>query len=224
VFADALHYECRMRRFVKTVILAVVLLGGSDAIAKLNGKFLLDVAPGVTIPVGDSDYNRFVDPTFKFSLRLGGEIWFSPQFGIAPEFTLDLIPIKTDDHTYRPFNGAGADTPFGRVRGLLGSRLLLGFPPYGAFFFRLALGVDYITGSEQASVGPFSASISFSSTAFTVEPGVGVQFKITRYGVVGLMIDFPVAVQHDFGKTDAGGIRKFTAVDIDLLFFIGARI
>lgn len=190
-------------------------------LASVRGVVEADL--GASIPAADSSYKKFADPTFKFSLRGGAELWLDARtarhFGVMPEAQIDLIPVKTSDGTYRGL--IGIDTPFGRFRFLFGFRALYDFG-IGAAYVRFALGADYLTGTEQASFGTFTARTSFSSTAFTLEPGMGVHFRFLRYGIAGAYVGFPVAF-HDFGRTDAGGVRSFTAVDVDLLATLGAR-
>ena len=205
-------------------VLALVMLLASAAPAgadKLKWNGLFDAAVGVSIPVGDSNYNRFADPTFKLSLRGGAEIWLTNRFAVAPELALDFIPVKTDDGTFRPA-GAGIDTSFFRFRVLAGARLLwnLGIC---ALFARFGIGLDYITGSERASILGLNINLNLSSTAFTLEPGVGVQFHFLKYGIAGGTLGFPVAF-HNFNKNDAANNSAFTAVDLDILAFAGARI
>ncbi len=209
-------------------VTALLLLAAPASAKQLKVVGIAEGALGVSIPAADSDYRRFASPTFKLSLRGGAELWLSDLIGVAPDLQIDLIPVKTNDATYRSGN-FGVDTPFFRARFLFGARLLIALSrrfPLDAFF-RFAIGADYLTGSETASfnVGPIrgGGTINLSSTAFTLEPGFGLQFRFLRYGAAGVYAGFPVAF-HDFGRADAGNVRSFTAVDVDLLGFIGARI
>lgn len=209
-------------------ITAVILLAAPVQAKQLTVVGIAEGAPGISIPVADSDYRRFASATFKLSLRGGAELWLSELIGVAPDLQIDLIPVKTNDGTYRSGN-FGVDTPFFRARFLVGARFLIALAkrlPFAAFF-RFAVGADYLTGSETASfnIGPIrgGGTLNLSSTAFTLEPGFGLQLRFLRYGAAGVYAGFPVAF-HDFGRTDAANIRSFTAIDVDLLGFIGARI
>jgi hypothetical protein len=206
----------------RLIALALVMAPSVASAGKLKVQFLGDAALGVSIPVGDSTYNKFADPTFKFSVRAGAEIWLTDRIGIAPELTVDFIPVKTDDSTYRPNTFVQADTPFSRYRVLAGARLLINFG-IGAAFARFGLGVDYLTGYEQGSGFGATVRLNRSSTAFTGEPGFGVQFKVLKICMVGATVGFPIAA-HDFGSADPFNIRSFTAVDADLLGFFGVRV
>jgi hypothetical protein len=136
-------------------------------------------------------------------LRMGGEFWFGAarKVGIAGEVATDLEPL-----TYRGVD----DTHFGRIRALVGLRFLIAFK-LGAIWLRGATGLDYIIGTQRS--GPYLTSL-----AYTVEPGFGIQFRISRKGVIGFSAGFPIA----FPSFDTR--PTFTSIDCDLLIFIGARI
>jgi hypothetical protein len=214
-----------MTRAASLLIMMMLLAAPVARADKLVMHGYGEGALGVSIPAGDSDYRNFASATFKFSLRGGLELWLFKRFGFAPEAQLDLFPVKTNDGTYRTVvNGTtiGVDTPFARYRFLIGGRFLFDFG-IGAAYARFLVGADYLTGSEQASLGGFTIRTGFSSTAFTLQPGVGVQFRFLRFMTAGASFDLPVAF-HDFGRRDAGGIQSFTAIDVDLLATIGFRI
>jgi hypothetical protein len=220
-----------MTKLGRIVFFVVALTTAAPARAdRLQMHGFGEGALGAAIPANDLDYQHFASPTFVFSLRGGLELWLFKRFGFAPEAQIDLIPVKTNDDTYRGIviNGTrfGADTPFGRYRFLVGGRFLADFG-VGATYVRFLVGADYLAGSEQLSVdlGGFRANVRypFSSTAFTLQPGVGIQFRFLRYAIAGLSVDLPVAF-HSFAQPDLAGIRSFTAIDFDLLGTIGFRL
>ena len=184
--------------------------------------FMLEFASGVAIPLGDSNYNKFADPSFKLSLRAGVIIYLAHNLGIAPELQFDYIPVNSDDGTYADNH---IDVNANRIRALAGGRFIVPFG-IGSFYVRLALGVDYITAEYSGSAAGFTASTTRSSTAFTLEPGFGVNFNIHRHIMIGLYAGFPIAPSHDISITEAGFALltpKFDAVDLDLLATIGFR-
>jgi hypothetical protein len=220
-----------MKQTVKLIVVVSLLLTVTSARAdRLQLHGFGEGALGASIPVGDDDYRHFASATFAFSLRGGLELWLFKHMGFAPEVQIDFIPVKTNDDTYRGLviNGTryGIDTPFGRYRFLVGGRFIYDFG-FVAPYARFLVGADYLTGSEQVSidVGPLRGNVryDFSSTAFTLQPGIGVQFRFLRYAIAGLSIDLPVAF-HSFGKSDAVGTNSFTAIDLDLLATIGFRL
>jgi hypothetical protein len=182
-----------MRRLA--IVAGLIALSISTA-AEARGRFLFDAAPGITVPIGDGSWRGATGPIFKMSLRFGGEFWLNRVIGIAGEGDLDLEPVMY----------SGAD-PGARVRGLVGFRLLIGFPRHiGAFFLRNAIGVDYLA----SDTGPLA--LRSGEAALAVEPGLGLQFHFVRRGMVGFAVDFPI------------GFFQFLAADVQLLGFIGARI
>jgi hypothetical protein len=180
----------------KLAIVLALLASSATAHARgVNAKFLMDFLPGVSIPIADVGWRASADPSFKFSVRTGAELWFSRGFAFAGEIDLDLQPQMLD-------NGSVA----GRVRALAGFRLVFGFG-VGAFFLRHAIGADYITDALPR-VGRISGAVGLA-----VEPGLGLQFKFARRGVAGFVMDFPT--------TFSGGTF---AMDVQLLGLIGFRI
>jgi hypothetical protein len=213
---------------------ALVALGCTTARAEpVAVRGFVEAALGVAIPVGDAGYRRFASPTFAPSLRGGVELWVSRRWAVAPELQLDGMVVNTNDDTYRPltFDGAPAydvDTPFSRWRALAGARVVVDFG-FGAAVARLLVGVDHLTGSEQATRLAWVSEadippqrFDFSSTGFTVQPGIGVQLRFARYGIAGLSLELPVAFQQ-FNREDAAHLRSFTTVDLDVLATIGYR-
>ena len=211
---------------MKKLILVLALLAAPVARAdKLVLHGYGEGAIGASVPVSDDAYKKFAQATFKFSLRGGLELWLFKKFGFAPELQIDLFPIKTNDGTYRAVvNGTtvGVDTPFGRYRVLFGGRFIFDFG-IGSAFARFLIGADYINGDESGTLFGVTVRSSFSSTAFTLQPGVGVNFRFLKYMTAGLSLDLPVAF-HDVGRNDAAGIQKFDAIDIDILGTVGFRI
>jgi hypothetical protein len=211
------------------VLSAALALSAAPARAEVTAGhlkigFLVDVGTGVALPVSDSDYKNLADPSFKFALRAGVVLYLHPKFGFAPELEFDWIPINSNDKTFD--SNPGVDARFHRVRFLAGGRFIVPFG-IGSFYARLALGVDHITGNVKISYpipiigGTVGTNVSLSSTAFTIEPGLGVQFNVVKHLVLGFFLGFPIAPNHDFGSGNSS--HPFTAVDVDLLAIVGAR-
>ncbi len=179
----------------KLAIVAALLWSAAAQARGVNAKFLMDFLPGLSVPIGDPSWRNTADPSFKFSVRTGAELWFSHKFAFAGEVDVDLQPQMLDDGTVA-----------GRVRAMLGFRLVFGFG-VGAFFLRHALGVDYIS-TALPRIGRVAGTVGLA-----VEPGLGLQFRFARRGVAGFVMDFPTA----FG----GGTF---AMDVQLLGLIGFRI
>jgi hypothetical protein len=184
-----------MRIRALAVPLLLVLGGSSIAEARrVDSRFLMDFAPGIAVPIADDGWRGYTGPSFKFSLRIGGELWIANGFGIAGEVDLDPEPVMTNDGVQ------------GRFRGMIGFRLLFGFR-IGAFFIRHAIGGDYL--AHYRSPGFYDAV-----GALAVEPGMGVQFRVVRHLVIGFAVDFP------FAFFQSGAFET----DVQFLGFLGIRI
>jgi hypothetical protein len=214
---------------MRTLLLTGVLLALAPAARaeRLEIHGYGEGALGVTIPVSDGNWKNFADPTFKFSLRGGVELDLLKKdkfgFGFAPEAQIDLIPINANGNTFRNIGQITINASFGDYRFLIGGRFLFDFG-IGAAYARFLVGADYLTGSETAAVGQFAGTANYSSTAFTLQPGVGVQFRFLKYGIAGVSLDVPVAF-HQFGRNEpATGGGSFNAISFDILGTIGFRI
>jgi hypothetical protein len=223
---------------VKLALSLMLLVASSPAARadRLETHGFVEAAAGVSLPELGSRYQSFASPGFKPSVRGGIELWLIKAVGFAPELQLDVIPVnqRSTDAIYVRNVATGMDTysmvsSFGRYRFLAGGRFLFNFGP-GAAFIRILAGVDELSGSEKltaigmpAAGGPVTGQrLNFASTAFTVQPGIGVHFIFWRHMIIGVSIDLPIAF-HDFGKPDLGGVQKFNSVDADLMGTLGYR-
>jgi opacity protein-like surface antigen len=197
--------------------LALVLLCArtTNAAEPMKIGFLLDFVNGVSIPISDGDYKNFADPSYKLGVRIGAIFYLTQRIGLAPEAEFDFIPINSNDST---FQRNGIDAQFYRERGLIGGRFLYNFG-FASAYARIALGVDHMGGSTSITIAGTRFSTDSSSTGFTFEPGVGVDFNIVKNLVVGFSTGFPISTQ-DFGNNKP----HFTAVDLDFLAVVGLRL
>jgi hypothetical protein len=222
-FMVQLHnYFPQLHNYLRPLLLCALLLAASGRAHASNDpkvSFMGDLVQGISIPIGDGDYKRFADPSYKIGVRLGAVFYISRNLGVAPEGEFDFIPVNTNDATYQ---NNGLDARFYRVRFLAGGRVIVPFG-IGSFYARVALGVDYLTGS--IGITGLNFSTGYSSTAFTFEPGFGVQFNVYKHLVVGLTTGFPIAA-HDTGNKPLVNLtnNSFTAVDIDFLAVLGVRL
>jgi hypothetical protein len=184
-----------MRLRAILIALALAFVAKPAEARRINGKFLMDFAPGISVPIANDSWTHYADPSFKFSLRIGGELWFTRHFAFAGEVDLDPQPqMRTDGAV------------LGRVRTLVGFRLVFGFG-IGAFYIRHAIGVDWL--QDVPTLNPRSGE-----AVLAVEPGVGLQFHVARHLVVGFDNAFPIGFFHN----------PLLAVDVQFLGFLGLRI
>jgi hypothetical protein len=210
--------------------LLVVAAALASAIAQaepIKVGFLGDVALGASVPLGDSDYRHYADPSFKIGFRAGVELAVMRRLHVVPEFALDIVPVNTNDNT---FQNLGIDARYNRVRALVGARLVVPFSEersIGSFFARFGLGVDAITGTTTVNLGMLGPlTSSSSSTGFGFEPAVGVDFRLWKILFAGATVGFPIG-RHQFSSSAMGipaaNSNPFTAVDLDAMLFAGVR-
>jgi hypothetical protein len=210
-----------MKRVLAWLLAAACTLAAGEAAARNDSSypyrgFALDLVQGPSFPLGDKDYKRFADPSYKLQLRFAYEFPLGTVLLVAPELMLDVSPVNTNDDT---FQNNRIDAKFTRFRTLVGGRVgvRLGIVQVYA---RIALGVDYLSGSFSSALGTSDQS----STAFTFEPGVGFNVQVIEHLLMGLSLGFPIA-SHEL--KDSRNITvlnsSFTAGDCDLLFLIGGR-
>jgi hypothetical protein len=206
------------------ILFAILVLGFTAGYARAEKvSFMGDFAAGVTIPISDNDYKNFADPSFKLSLKAGAIFYVSRYFGVSAEGQFDWIPVNTNDNNYQ---NRSIDASFNRIRFLGGSRFIIPFG-IGSFYVRIALGLDYLTGSfTYKPAGVVVGSQSSSSTAFTFEPGFGVQFNVVRHLVLGIYTGFPIDSDQTITFAAGGGgalTSTFKPVDVDILGVVGIR-
>jgi hypothetical protein len=186
--------------------------------------FMLDLAGGLTIPIADDDYKKFTDVSFKLSLRAGAVFYINRYFGAAVEGEFAWVPVNSNDNNFEDNN---IDARFHRIRVLGGGRFIIPFG-IGSFYLRAALGLDHLTGGITVpKSGPIQQTFNSSSTAFTFEPGLGVQFNVVRHLIVGLYTGFPIQTDQTLKFTVINGVsisRTFQPIDVDILAVIGFRL
>jgi hypothetical protein len=205
-----------MMRLHKILPLFVLLLCArtTQAAPALKIGGLVDFVNGISIPVSDSDYKDYADVSYKLGLRAGVIFYVHPRFNVAAEGEFDFIPINSNDKT---FQNNSIDAQFYRERGLIGGRFIVPFG-IGAAYARAMFGVDHIGGTTAVNTPIGRFSTDWSSTGFTFEPSLGVEFEIVKHLVIGFSTGFPIAL-HDFGQNKP----NFTSVDIDFLAVVGFR-
>jgi opacity protein-like surface antigen len=213
-----------MRSHIIKLALLLALLGAASTAHAEKVTFMLDLAGGITIPIADDDYKSFTDTSFKLSLRPGAVFYINRHFGAAVEGELAWVPVNSNDTNFEDNN---IDARFHRVRLLGGGRFIVPFG-IGSVYVRAALGLDHLTGSITVpKSGPIRRSFSSSSTAFTFEPGLGVQFNVVRHLVVGLYCGFPIQTDQNLRFTVINGVSTtttFQPFDVDILAVIGFRL
>ena len=209
----------RLHKTIFATALFLLCARTTHAAERLKVGLLLDGVIGATVPIGDSDYKKFADASFKLGVRAGAVLYISDRFGIAPEAEFDFVALMPDSTDFPSSSGTvNVSTSLNEERGMFGARYIIHFG-IGSFYLRTMIGVDHIGGTTHGSVGGISGSTDFSSTGFALEPGFGIQFNNIKHLVVGFTSGFPIAF-HDFGNNRP----HFTAVDVDFLAVVGFRM
>jgi hypothetical protein len=218
----------RIHNILRLLVLCMLagLIGWSrPAQAREKVGFMADLAGGVAIPIADDDYKQFTDTSFKLSLRAGAVFYIHPRFGIAAEGEFAWVPVNSNDDNFQD-QPVPIDARFHRIRFLAGARFIIPFG-FGSFYLRAAFGLDHLRGSLTVRVAPFSGEFSASSTAFTFEPGLGVQFNVVRHLVVGVYTGFPIQTDQTLKFRVIGNTNystTFQPIDVDILAVVGFRL
>jgi hypothetical protein len=184
--------------------LALLVVGASGSARAESARFFVDGGVGVMAPIADSTYANSFLPSPKLSLRLGAEIWLTRRVGLAPELALDGGPLLGQ-------RSSGVTT--GKLRFQPGLRVLFGFGHGHAFFLR------YLVGGEVLVYGPGGREGAGKlNLGLATEPGVGMQFRVSRHAVVGFTLGVPIGL-HSYGTP-----RSEVNVDFDATFFVGLRL
>ena len=123
----AIHLREKMMRLHRLLLAAALVFlcaRTTHAAERMKVGFMMDFVTGVTVPIGDSDYKKFADASFKMGLRIGAVIYITNRFGIAPEGEFDFIPLEPDKSDFPSSSGTiNISTSIYRERGLFGAPL-----------------------------------------------------------------------------------------------------
>jgi hypothetical protein len=185
--------------------------------APAQGGGFAEIVGGMATPIGDDDYDDFVETSFKVGVRAGGytgkPIAGNARLGIELGFDWTPAANELDD-------AANVDASFHRLRFLGGARANINLAKNAALFFRVGAGVDYVIGEMATTILGIDVEVDENDIGLALECGVG--FAIEAGGVlVGGQLAFPMAF-HD-NDDDADIKYEYTGYDLDLLFSVGKR-
>src|SRR5689334_22501808 len=184
-----------MRALIALALLVTPAIAHADT--------FVEIAGGLTNPLGDDDWQNTVEPSPKLALRIGA---FPNEIGGF--FSADWTPYNTDA------DGAFVDVSAHRFR-------LMG----GVMFHHMASNTLVVTGrgSVGADIGHASAdtpigNFSDTDTGLAFEMGVGLFFK-TGGMEIGGEAALPISTHNHQGGN--GNIAMdYTTYDLDLLFCV----
>ena len=176
------------------------------AVTPARADSFVELAGGITTPLGDDDWEANVEPSPKLALRLGA---FPNEVGGF--FSADWTPYESDaDGTW------GAEVSAHRFR-------LMG----GVMFHHMVSNTLVVTGRgsigadiahANARIPIFNIEVSDTDTALGFEMGVGLFFKTGRMELGGELA-IPIAIHDHDGGQDRIEMH-YTSYDLDVLFCV----
>ena len=175
-----------------------------------EGTSYLELAPGIMVPVSDSEYTAGTNNSFKLGARLGLALAAHVAFEFTGDWTrLNEAPRQFFDvkaTRYRILAGT-------RIEGRLGRRAHL--------FGRVAVGSDIIHANvrTQGSVVGTRFELDETDLGVAVEFGTGVVVEVTPRFAVGAQFALPIGLHYNADDPeDSGDLDlEYKAVDLDFL-------
>jgi len=180
------------------------------AAAQAHKDSSAELVGGVMRPLGEEDYEDFIDQSLKFGARFaffGGAASAGSQVGL--EFGFDWTPAANDldDVDW-------VDASFNRFRVLAGARLRKGIGEKASIFFRAGAGVDFVVGKVEEGI--LGTDWEENDLGIGLEFGGGVAAHLGET-LVGFHVALPIA----FHWEDDPENYDYTGYDLDLLFMVG---
>ncbi|HEY6033000.1 MAG TPA: hypothetical protein VIV58_02040 [Kofleriaceae bacterium] len=204
-----------MRLLSVTLSAAAVLLTGGAAYA----DSFLEVAGGLSIPVGDSNWTNLADTSAKLGARFGA---MNDQ-GLGAMLQADWTPVNLN---YPGGGTAGASIDYAghEFRFLADFTIHHPILPKLLFGGRAGIGLDIAHASLTTTLGNSTSSISDTDLGLALEFGAGLWYPIGDVQIGG-EIALPISTHSKHGTllpTDGHFTFDYTSYDIDLLF--GVRV
>ena len=192
---------------------AVLLILLATASAHAQGTAFAEIVGGLASPLGDEDYEDFVNNSIKLGVRAG--VYRSQPLSGGAHLALEVgadWALADNDLDDDP----NVEAPFHRVRVLAGARVNVGLARKASLFVRVGAGLDYVTGSISA----FGITVDDDDIGLGFEAGGGIVVETGGY-TVGMQLALPIA-WHDDDDTEAP-LYEYTSYELDLLATVGAR-
>lgn len=170
----------------------------------------VDIAGGLSIPMGDDDWTEVAESSPKLALRIGS----LPQ-NIGGMLQADWTPTNTDT-TSGQFPGGSADISAHRFRVLLGAVFRHDISNSLAFSGRAGAGIDVAYASSSVEFLGNRTETSDSDVGLALEVGGGLWFKSGSMWIGG-EVAIPIAMHDHDGDIDF----QYTSYDLDVL--VGVR-
>jgi hypothetical protein len=192
-----------------TIAIATTVTAGTAA---ADGYF--EGVAGLSIPVGDEDWDDFADESLKFGLRAGGGAGLT-----ALELSGDIMLVNPDSVV----DDLPGDFSAQRYRVLIGARHRVQAGK-ATIFVRGGAGVDVFHYSASGQIFGVEFEQSETDPGIAAELGGGFTIPFGNLYLGGQMA-MPLAFHFDDDdpNDDEDADLEYSAYDIDLLFTIGMR-
>lgn len=199
-----------------TITLFTIAIASTAAMstAAADGGYFEGVA-GLTVPVGDDDWDQFADESLKLGIRagggggptaleLGGDITL-----VSPDADVENLPGDFSSQQYRILIGARHRIPVGKA----------------TMFLRGAGGVDVFHYSISGTVLGVDFERSETDPGLALEVGGGLSVPVGPSLYVGAQAAVPMAFHFDGDdpNDDNDADLEYTAYALDVMFTIGTR-
>lgn len=197
-----------------SIAVAVVTLLAMPAATHAEGDRFAEFVGGVMMPLGESDYEDFIDPSLKLGVRLSffGDAVSPDKMGLGVELGLDWTPASNDLD-----DSPTIDASFNRLRGIVALRARKRIGKKTIVFMRAGGGIDYVIGSIEGTV-IFPVNVDDNDLGLAFEVGGGVVTRVGG-GFVGVQAALPIAIH--FGDEEELDY-DYTGYDLDILFTAGS--
>lgn len=197
---------------MRALLITVMLLGSSVAYAQAQSN--LEVAGGVSIPLGDDNWTNDADPSGKLGVRLG-EMW--GDFGVMLQF--DWTPINLPNSGYNGgtlFSTSGSAEVFRILLDVAFQHHLPILQRHLVASARFGLGVDIAHASGEATVLGNTSSTSGTDPNIAIEFGGGLFYDF-GHAQVGVELAIPIS-NHSHAADQSDPIPfQYASWNLDLL-------
>jgi hypothetical protein len=198
-----------------TLPTAVILLTAGAATARADS--FLEVAGGLSIPVGDNAWTNLAGTSPKVGARVGGVT----DKGLGGMIQADWTPVSLNNNG-GSFGVGSVDVAGQNFRFLADFTVHHPILPKLLLGARIGAGIDIAHASATVTVLGNTTSSSDTNVGFAFEVGGGLWYQLGDIELGGELA-LPISTHSKNGNnTDGNYTFNYTSYDIDLLF--GVRV
>jgi hypothetical protein len=198
-----------------TILAAVILLTAGAATARADS--FLEVAGGLSIPIGDNAWTNLADTSPKLGARVGGV----NDHGLGGMIQADWTPVSLNN-SGGAFGVGSADYAAHEFRFLGDFTIHHPILPKLLLGARIGAGIDIAHASGTVTILGTTGSSSDTNVGFAFEVGGGLWYQVGDVELGGELA-LPMSWHSKKGNaTDGNYTFDYTSYNIDLLF--GVRV